>query len=229
MPSSSFKCALFFLGVGLLMVDVDAFSSPHFFKGLASSRSALCRFYTGKPRGLVKMTLSPSPIDESTPVEHRGVPAEHQGLHTALYGDGDDHGVSDQTSNELFMSDVSLSVAKFLELSKGKKAAGVFSIADRDGNVKFISFTRSLHASLSGVDKLASLSILTFGIMSCVSCRFQHSRSLRSLHKTVQPSESKHLSFRSVKKCSKFKPDGSAKLMPCPLATKSPILCGKLP
>jgi hypothetical protein len=147
---SSYFYVLLFLGVGLLVVNIDAFSNPPVFNSFASSRSALCRSYNRKPLGMVKMTLSPNQVDESTPVEHRGVPAEHQGLHTALYGDGDDHGVSDEKNNELFMSDESMPVAKFLELSKGKKAAGVFSIADRDGNVKFISFTRSLYTSLSG-------------------------------------------------------------------------------
>jgi hypothetical protein len=146
----SSKSTLLFLSVGLLVVNSNAFSTLHVFKSFASLRSATVRSCTRKPLGFVKMALSPNTVDESTPVEHRGVPAEHQGLHTALYGDGDDHGVSDQTSNEIFMSDVSMPVSKFLELSKGKKAAGVFSITGRDGNVKFISFTRSLYTSLSG-------------------------------------------------------------------------------
>ena len=102
------------------------------------------------PRYSIKMTLSQQAVDESIPVEHRGVPAEHQGLHSTLYADGDDHGASEQATYELVLSDVSLPIEKFIELSKGKKAAGVFSISGPDGTTKFISFSRNLHLSVSG-------------------------------------------------------------------------------
>ena len=98
----------------------------------------------------VTMTLSQNPVDETTPLEHRGVPTEHQGLHSALYADGDDHGATDQSTTDLVLIDVSLPVSKFLDLSKGKKAAGVFSISGSDGLVKFVGFSRNLHTSLSG-------------------------------------------------------------------------------
>jgi hypothetical protein len=83
-------------------------------------------------------------------LEHRGVPAEHQGLHSALYGDGDDHGVSDSQSNELVQNDVTSLAETFIEISKGKKVAGVFAILDPSETVTFIGFSRSLHTSISG-------------------------------------------------------------------------------
>jgi hypothetical protein len=87
-------------------------------------------------------------------LEHRGVPAEHQGLHSALYGDGDDHGVSDDQSNELVQNDVTSPAETFLEMSKGKKVAGVFAILNPSETTTFIGFSRSLHTSISGLEFL---------------------------------------------------------------------------
>ena len=33
-------------------------------------------------------------VQEEMPLEHRGVPQAHAGLHGTLYGDGEDHGAS---------------------------------------------------------------------------------------------------------------------------------------
>jgi hypothetical protein len=105
--------------------------------------TARTRLSTTVPRGALAG-------QDDVALEHRGVPAEHQGLHSALYGDGDDHGVSDNQSNELVQNDVTLPAESFIEMSKGKKVAGVFAILDPSEITTFIGFSRSLHTSISG-------------------------------------------------------------------------------
>jgi hypothetical protein len=89
-------------------------------------------------------------VDESVALEHRGVPLEHQGLHNALYGDGDDHGVSETLSDEFVMNDVTVDIDSLLTSTKDKKASGVFSIIDSHGEIVFVGMSRNLYISISG-------------------------------------------------------------------------------
>jgi hypothetical protein len=146
---SKFGSVLYLVILLIVMVAVDCFIPAVCKINTVYSNALISRI--SRPGYATRMTLSQKSVDDTTPLEHRGVPTEHQGLHSALYSDGDDHGASDQsTGGDLVLTDVTMSVAKFLDLSKGKKAAGVFSISGNDQVAKFIGFSRNLHASISG-------------------------------------------------------------------------------
>ena len=95
---------------------------------------------------------STSTQNDDVALEHRGVPSEHQGLHSALYGDGDDHGVSEKTSAEFVSNNVLFPADTFLDFSKGKKTGGVFAVLDVSGTTTFVGFSRNLYTSISGAN-----------------------------------------------------------------------------
>ena len=119
----------------------NAFAGNHFSQASTSIRSILLL------RAESSNTLT---VDENVALEHRGVPSEHQGLHSALYGDGDDHGVSENSSADFVMNDVQVAVETFLKKSEDKKVSGVFAIIDANGSTIFIGLSRDLYASISG-------------------------------------------------------------------------------
>jgi hypothetical protein len=137
------------------MIPVEGFSlllpgqsliTSHVSRTVFSLRTAA---NSGGAKHLCRM--SQNAMEENISIEHREVPSGHQSLHDALYGDGDDHGAAEQDVLEDFaLSDVSISVTKFLELASGKRLAGVFSISGPDDRICFISYSRNLFQTISG-------------------------------------------------------------------------------
>mmetsp|Transcript_47584 Transcript_47584/g.115872 ORF Transcript_47584/g.115872 Transcript_47584/m.115872 type:complete len:457 (-) Transcript_47584:772-2142(-) len=104
--------------------------------------------------------------DGDVPVEHRGIPTEHKELHITLYGDGDDHGATEDLKLVEFDGTQTLPVIDFLKMADGAKESAVFALYGDDGKCNYIDYTHDVVSALTAEcrshgDEAAKVRVLT--------------------------------------------------------------------
>jgi hypothetical protein len=108
--------------------------------------------------------------ENNVPIEHQNVPADHQGLHSFLYGSDDEHcSIPSPTAPVNDESEV-VPVETWRSLINRIKVAGVYAVLDADRQPQYIGYSQDVQQSLeghiaqNGVEACAFIRVQTFKV-----------------------------------------------------------------
>ena len=85
-----------------------------------------------------------------TSIEHQNVPTAHQGLHSFLYNNEDEHNLKDQSTILEFDGTTIVEVDQWQNLNMEGKVAGVYAVINKDNTYQYVGYSRDILRSLKG-------------------------------------------------------------------------------